>query len=312
MENAARKVGERLQDAAYLDVRRTEPTITEDLFLELARQFHLQGIYPPGVKPFSIVTVPTSSKHEAAQGTDWEWSISDGKRFVSCVVQAKRLYKGSLDYDELGYKSKNQSLPQMDVLLNYAKSTGAVPLYAFYNPVFSVPGNLPPFPSLTCGLGSNQISVQPHSWGVSVAHAEAVKSAYGSACDTSFTTHVKRSRPLRCLTCPGYLGRSAISVYDATVFALPLIAHALDRLKEGWDGVSERPDLYGFRGQELLTAKATDMAERAWRAASAAQERREREPSIVPDERFPNCAGVVLISVPNPDDYGESVQRGLR
>jgi hypothetical protein len=121
LEDLARQTWHRIQDGHRLQIRQGETAISDYLLLQIARaQF-------PNIK-----IIKTSPTKEASQGTDWEWWVGSRRRgWIRYAMQAKRLLFPDNCYDALGHKVN--SLPQIDILIEYAQANNAVPLYCLYN-----------------------------------------------------------------------------------------------------------------------------------------------------------------------------------
>ena len=112
---------ERLRDAMLLSVSFGEETITDLLALDINRQ--------------GLITTrfeQTSRPKEAEIGTDFEWWV--GHRSIGWIrtaVQAKKLKLGLQQYN-FRHPNKNK-VQQIDLLDDYARKVGALPLYCLYN-----------------------------------------------------------------------------------------------------------------------------------------------------------------------------------
>ena len=75
----------------------------------------------------------STQSHESKYGTDLEIIVRcDGNRAIILTVQCKKLgYKDR--YDNLNYKVRSTSKPQIDLLERHAQKIGAIPLYLLYN-----------------------------------------------------------------------------------------------------------------------------------------------------------------------------------
>ncbi|WP_422102501.1 DUF6615 family protein [Vreelandella sp.] len=115
----------RMQYGYELDCVQSEETITDINLLDIKKE----NLY------FFRVD-KTNKIEEKEKGIDWEfWIGSNGIGWHRYAVQAKRLYLESGKYDRLRHKHKGASHFQIDILENYSKATGAIPLYCFYNAV---------------------------------------------------------------------------------------------------------------------------------------------------------------------------------
>lgn|GEM_PF-1409784 len=126
------RVARDLWDAERFRLPHQEETVTETLFLGLARDRRMRGLR----------TVAYSKREEGRNGADWLWIFRGHTGGVFAVlVQAKRL-KGErggiyavnqLAAEGERNRSGNPRLQQRSVLLRAAAVRGVPALYAFYN-----------------------------------------------------------------------------------------------------------------------------------------------------------------------------------
>lgn len=122
-EQVSVDVWTRLKQSRKLVVRLGEETLTDILTLDFTR---LAGRHR--VKMFQ-----TPKPQEAKTGTDLEVSVNiRGSKTIRYAIQAKKLYFGKR-YDHLKSKAGRSGKLQLDVLEDYAKTTGALPYYLLFN-----------------------------------------------------------------------------------------------------------------------------------------------------------------------------------
>jgi hypothetical protein len=120
-------------------------------------------------------------------GADWLWFFSQGGRYFSVLIQAKKLNTdGRPRYKYL--KRHTRGRTQMWRLLDYAAQEHHYPLYCFYNS-----WDVPPA-WVTIGL--------PWQWGCAVAPTTRVRDHMMSADDNWLDTVGPLSRPWTMLVCP--------------------------------------------------------------------------------------------------------------
>lgn len=128
LEGLALDTWERLRDSQDLQIRFGEETITDLVLLELKRS------RVPGIE-----VLQTNKAAESTQGTDWEWWIGSATAgWLRFAVQAKKLGLETMRYDALGHKVGKDR--QIDLLLKFAATNRAIPLYCFFNFVSPVEG----------------------------------------------------------------------------------------------------------------------------------------------------------------------------
>ena len=126
-EKIAADIWRRLEQARTLNVRLGEETLTDLLILDLRR---CEAMY-------NVRVLQTTKHQEAVFGTDLEVIVRAGSRSARrYAIQAKKLYQrggfGRGGYDTRK-KAGNSGRLQLDVLEDYARHTGAIPYYMFYN-----------------------------------------------------------------------------------------------------------------------------------------------------------------------------------
>lgn len=179
-ESLATRTWERIREGHRLRVPQGEVALTDYLLLELALARH------PG-----LAIIKTPIDREPDQGTDWEWLIgSFAVGWLRYAVQAKRVDFPSGRYPALVHTVAGQS--QVDVLLAYAKTNDAIPLYCFYNHSNITP--LDPYWHCDLPLDATQL-------GCTVAPASLVKPKIAQRGAKNFRNiHAeKETRPWRCL-----------------------------------------------------------------------------------------------------------------
>src|SRR4051794_14290610 len=142
--------------------------------------------------PQDVVTVQFYKAQEQFTGADWEWWLTDGKRWLGLLIQAKRLTVDSGKYQGIKHVVGKEEVRQVDLLLEWANDKGLDPLYAFYNysqaPIRKYQWN--------CGRHDLTLPI----FGCTVAHAAAVKRQLiqGGA---GLPKMSQISYPMRCLVC---------------------------------------------------------------------------------------------------------------
>lgn len=125
LEELSKRVWADIKLADRYSIFRGEETITDSLLLEIAKE-NFSG----------IKVIQTIKKKEAEQGTDWEWYIGNSEYgWMRYAVQAKKLSVRSSVYDSLRHKvglTPNDKY-QIDILREFSRVNGHVPLYNFYN-----------------------------------------------------------------------------------------------------------------------------------------------------------------------------------
>ncbi|WP_162628755.1 DUF6615 family protein [Marinobacter bohaiensis] len=171
-----------------LDCVQSEETLTDINLLEIKRE----GLY------FFRVDKPT--KHEEKEkGFDWEFwigcNLSGWDRYA---VQAKRMYLESGKYERLRHKHKGATKFQIEVLEDFAQSTGAIPLYCFYNAIDH---------AQLKGHWHCTYPPELEQMGCTIVPLRIVKQAHKPRKPKSFKDLHKDSsaKPWQCLLCPGVL-----------------------------------------------------------------------------------------------------------
>jgi hypothetical protein len=98
-----------------------EETMTETNLLEIRRQ------HPQEVTLISFSKIQESRR----TGADWEWHIVGKVHTLKMRVQAKRIYKAG-GIGNLLQKGKMAEKPQIDQLIDDAKTNNLMPVYCFY------------------------------------------------------------------------------------------------------------------------------------------------------------------------------------
>lgn len=124
-ERLAVDTWERLQAANSTGIAQSEETITDINLLEMARA------RLPRLRVYKATRA-----EESATGFDWEWWIGSQRHgWWRYAIQAKRLDATSGTYRALRHSVGSRY--QIDILEDFARSQGAIPLYCFYNHVDS-------------------------------------------------------------------------------------------------------------------------------------------------------------------------------
>jgi hypothetical protein len=139
------------------------------------------------------------TRHQEARktGADWEWWIVFARFGLKLRVQAKKTYQARDHYSDLAYTNKYGL--QIQKLLNDAKTTNSVPLYALYSAITS---------KVMCPKG-------PQSEGVFLVSANKIFSSFISV-GPKFVSDVDLlsiATPLSCLLCCTVASDSADFVY---------------------------------------------------------------------------------------------------
>jgi hypothetical protein len=177
----AENIWKNLKSARGMGIVRDEETITNDLLLNLQRSH-----------PRDIVTVQFRKPEEQFTGTDWEWWLTDDRRWLGLLVQAKILNFAGNKYSSIKYRVGKSKRPQIDILLEQAEYKGIDPIYFFYN--YSARG----FSSFQWNCGSYSPAVE--QLGCTVAHANAVNGVVGQG-GVGLPSLNPISFPMRCLVC---------------------------------------------------------------------------------------------------------------
>jgi hypothetical protein len=81
----ARKIWKQLGTARALGINRGEETVTDDFLLDV------QAAHPTEVATFQF-----NKPEEAITGADWEWWLTDGRKWAGLLIQAKILNPKSM------------------------------------------------------------------------------------------------------------------------------------------------------------------------------------------------------------------------
>ena len=175
----ARKIWNELGAARARGISRGEETITDDFLLDV------QMAHPAEVSTFQF-----NKLEESITGADWEWWLTDGRRWVGLLIQAKILNPKSNLYSSIKHKVRGR--PQIDIILEQAHLKGIPALYFLYNHTHLT------FPKLSWNCGSTDPEIE--QLGCTVAYAAAVKPLVEQG-GVGITTLGPVSVPLRCLVC---------------------------------------------------------------------------------------------------------------
>ena len=116
----AEKIWADLAKARSLGISRAEETVTDDFLLDVQAS-HLR----------EVATFQFHKRHEAITGADWEWWLTDGKKWTGLLIQAKILNPKSNTYSSIKHKVNGK--PQIDIVIDQANYKGIPALYFFYN-----------------------------------------------------------------------------------------------------------------------------------------------------------------------------------
>jgi hypothetical protein len=119
-EELASDTWERIKEGNKFGISQGEETITDINLLKIH-----QSQYP------NIRVIKTPKVEESQNGTDWEWWVGTGSKWLRFAIQAKKGYPPAGRYP--GINKKVDDTPQIEILENYAKGNKAIPLYCFYN-----------------------------------------------------------------------------------------------------------------------------------------------------------------------------------
>ncbi|WP_334147144.1 DUF6615 family protein [Hyphomicrobium sp.] len=175
----ARKIWNDLGAARALGISRGEETVTDNFLLDV------QMAHPADVATFQF-----NKPEEAITGADWEWWLTDGRRWAGLLIQAKILKPKANLYSSIKHKVRGR--PQIDILLEQAGLKGIPALYFLYNHTQLT------FPKLSWNCGSTSPDIE--QLGCTVAYAAAVKPLVKQG-GVGITTLGPVSVPLRCLVC---------------------------------------------------------------------------------------------------------------
>ncbi|MBR0818113.1 DUF6615 family protein [Bradyrhizobium liaoningense] len=175
----ARKIWNELGAARKLGINRGEETVTDNFLLDVQ-----------AAHPVEVTTFQFNKPEEAITGADWEWWLTDGRRWAGLLIQAKILKGKANLYSSIKHKVRGR--PQIDILLEQANLKGIPALYFLYNHTQLT------FPKLSWNCGS--IAPDIEQLGCTVAYAAAVKPLVKRG-GVGITTLNPISVPLRCLVC---------------------------------------------------------------------------------------------------------------
>lgn len=195
-----------------------EPTITETVLLDLKARHSDK-----------LIIKPSRGRDERWNGADWEWWIGWTGNWIGMRVQAKRIYLPDESYNELFYKSKNSSKPQIDILLEKAQAADLVPIYTLYSHSFDEP-------SLQTKVQHCVVKWEPsfHECGCLVAHAQDIK-VQGSR---KLSEIARFAFPWHWLVCHCLIG--GVGSAGPADFVADLFARSGDKLTLDKDPQTER------------------------------------------------------------------------
>lgn len=175
----AEKIWNDLKIARGYGICRQEETVTEVFLLDVQ-----------AAHPWEVATFQFHKAHEAITGADWEWWLTDGKKWLGLLIQAKILNPKSNKYTSIKHKVKGK--PQIDIIIEQANRKNINALYFFYNHTKLN------FPDIKWHCRSLPPKIE--QIGCSVAHATAVKSMVKQGgLGVAALSH--SCVPLRCLVC---------------------------------------------------------------------------------------------------------------
>ena len=119
-ERLASETWGRLRLSIALDCSQGETTITDHNLLEMKR-----------IGPSNLHVVKAAPLDERLFGFDWEWWIKYRSGWMRFAVQAKKLNLRTCRYDQLRHTVGSRF--QMDLIEDFSRANGAIPLYCFYN-----------------------------------------------------------------------------------------------------------------------------------------------------------------------------------
>lgn len=110
-----------ISEATQLGLLYQEETISENLLLAIARRCQ-------------NVKIKSFKRHqETKNGSDWEWWIGVGGKWLSIRIQAKKKRtNGDTFHRLLTYQAKTAANTQIDTLIMLADADGHLPAYCFY------------------------------------------------------------------------------------------------------------------------------------------------------------------------------------
>jgi integrase len=149
------------------------------------------------------------TSEEARTGADWHWWVTDDKRYLSLLVQAKKLVSDV--YAQLGHVVASSRTRQIDLLIDVCRRstaatpyTGSIPMYVFYNGDFGTR-----FPLDRC----ENPAVTSEQRGCTVALAEEVRAVFDTpsrGANPSLAAIGAIAWPWRCLFCCERLAQVSI------------------------------------------------------------------------------------------------------
>jgi hypothetical protein len=116
----ARKIWKQLGTARALGINRGEETVTDDFLLDVQT-----------AHPIEVATFQFNKPAEAITGADWEWWLTDGRKWAGLLIQAKILNPKSNLYSAIKHNVRGR--PQIDIILEQASYKNIPALYFFYN-----------------------------------------------------------------------------------------------------------------------------------------------------------------------------------
>ncbi|MBV1810505.1 hypothetical protein MQC82_11070 [Pseudomonas viridiflava] len=173
-----------LREARNLDSQLHEETIT-DLLVHNIKKWGAGKIL---IKDFN--------KHEEAlNGSDWEWWFTGPTgKWLGMRVQAKVLNLKSGKYEHLHHKNKNGA--QVDLLVNAAKASNAIPLYCLYTNWDTA--------KYKASWACNTYKQTVRHYGTAVLNPDVVKSLQTTK-ETRLEKIIHSLRPMHCIfCCSGY------------------------------------------------------------------------------------------------------------
>lgn len=175
----ANKIWKQLEAARALGINRGEETVTDDFLLDVQ-----------SAHPADVVTFQFNKPDEAITGADWEWWLTDGRRWAGLLVQAKILNPKSNLYSSIKHVVRGR--PQIDIILEQASYKGIPATYFFYNHTRRR------FPDVAWNCLSTSPEIE--QLGCTVAHAAAVRPLVKQG-GVGIATLAAIAVPLRCLVC---------------------------------------------------------------------------------------------------------------
>ncbi|MCD5981408.1 DUF6615 family protein [Pseudomonas sp. CDFA 610] len=169
-----------LREARALDSQLREETIT-DLLVHNIKKWGAGKIL---IKDFT--------KHEESlNGSDWEWWFTGPTgKWLGMRVQAKVLNLKSGKYEHLHHKNKNGA--QVDLLINSANASAAIPLYCLYTNWDTARYKA----SWMCKTYKPTV----RHYGTAVLNPDVVKSLQTSK-ETRLEKIIQSLRPMHCIFC---------------------------------------------------------------------------------------------------------------